>query len=48
MIIMSNSNDLLSKGFGTEQVQESLTFLLPEATISRMDYDTTRRKFAHQ
>ena len=43
-----HATDFDSKGFGTEQVQESLNVLLPEATISRMDYDTTRRKFAHQ
>ena len=40
--------DFDSKGFGTEQIQESLNALLPEATISRMDYDTTRKKYAHQ
>ena len=43
-----NATDFDSKGFGTEQVHESLNVLLPEATINRMDYDTTRRKFAHQ
>ncbi|MEC8853014.1 MAG: primosomal protein N' [Bacteroidota bacterium] len=43
-----NATDFSSKGFGTEQIQESLNTLLPEATISRMDYDTTRKKFAHQ
>lgn len=37
-----------SKGFGTEQIQENLNNLLPEASISRMDYDTTRKKHAHQ
>ena len=43
-----NSIDFKSKGFGTEQIQESLNALLPEAIISRMDYDTTRKKYAHQ
>ena len=43
-----NANDFDSKGFGTEQIQESLNALLPEANISRMDYDTTRKKYAHQ
>ena len=37
-----------SKGFGTEQIQENLQALLPDAVIKRMDYDTTRRKYAHQ
>ena len=43
-----SAKDFDSKGFGTEQIQESLNALLPEATISRMDYDTTRKKYAHQ
>ena len=36
--------DLDSKGFGTEQIQESLQLLIPAAVIKRMDYDTTRKK----
>ncbi len=43
-----SATDFGSKGFGTEQIQESLNALLPDATISRMDYDTTRKKYAHQ
>jgi primosomal protein N' (replication factor Y) len=36
------------KGLGTEKVEDDLKVLLPEAKISRMDYDTTRNKNAHQ
>lgn len=35
-------------GTGTQRVEESLTALIPEATIIRMDVDTTRRKGAHE
>lgn len=35
-------------GTGTERVEESLTKILPEARVIRMDVDTTRRKGAHE
>jgi len=35
-------------GTGTQRVEESLTSLIPEARIIRMDVDTTRRKGAHE
>lgn len=35
-------------GTGTERVEESLTQLIPEASVIRMDVDTTRRKGAHE
>lgn len=35
-------------GTGTQRVEESLTKLLPEARVIRMDVDTTRRKGAHE
>ncbi|WP_054677495.1 primosomal protein N' [Lacticaseibacillus sharpeae] len=34
-------------GTGTEKVEQTLTKLLPDARILRMDVDTTRRKGAH-
>ena len=43
-----DSNDFDAKGYGTEQIKESLDSFFPEANIARMDYDTTRRKYAHQ
>lgn len=35
-------------GTGTQRVEEALTQAIPEATIIRMDVDTTRRKGAHE
>lgn len=35
-------------GTGTQKVEESLTQLIPEARVIRMDNDTTRRKGAHE
>ena len=43
----SNKN-FLDKGFGTEQIEESLIELFPENIIKRMDHDTTRGKNAYQ
>ena len=39
-----NSNDLLSKGFGTEQVELELKEFFPKMRIARLDYDSTRAK----
>ena len=39
-----NSTDLLSKGFGTEQIELELKELYPHMRIARLDYDTTRAK----
>ena len=36
---------LSTKGFGTEQIQQELVDLFPNAKIGRMDQDTTRGKF---
>lgn len=38
------SNRLKMLGFGTEKLEDDLALLLPEARISRMDFDTTRNK----
>jgi len=35
-------------GTGTEQIEEALTKLIPEARVLRMDVDTTRKKGAHE
>tara|TARA_B100001758_G_C18416906_1_gene620848 strand:- start:4925 stop:7369 length:2445 start_codon:yes stop_codon:yes gene_type:complete len=42
------SKDFEDKGFGTEQIEESLKELFPEFITKRMDYDTTRGKHAYQ
>lgn len=41
------SETLDSKGFGTEQIEEELKELFPEAVIARMDQDTTKGKHAY-
>ena len=42
------SHELDSKGFGTEQVEEEVKKLLPDAKVARMDLDTTRGKYAYE
>lgn len=39
---------ILTKGFGTEMIEEDLAPLFPGAVIRRMDLDSTRSRFAHQ
>ncbi|MBO4581197.1 MAG: primosomal protein N' [Bacteroidales bacterium] len=36
------------KGFGTEMIEEELQTLFPQAHISRLDYDVTRKKDSHK
>src|SRR5699024_3637147 len=43
-----DSNLIRFFGTGTDCVEESLTRLIPEARIIRMDVDTTSRKGAHE
>lgn len=48
-ICPSCSSDLIRYfGTGTQRVEEALTELIPEASVIRMDVDTTRRKGAHE
>lgn len=42
------SPDLDTKGFGTEQIEEEVKQLFPEAKVGRMDLDTTRGKHAYE
>jgi len=39
---------LKSKGVGTQKIEEDLQELFPEASLLRMDFDTTRAKNAYQ
>ena len=39
-----NSAKITSVGFGTEQVEEEIKNLFPNYRVSRLDYDTTRKK----
>ncbi len=42
------SQTLDTKGFGTEQVEQELIALFPQANVGRMDLDTTRGKYAYE
>lgn len=42
------SQTLDTKGFGTEQVEQELHTLFPEANVGRMDLDTTRGKYGYE
>ena len=42
------STELDSKGFGTEQVEEEVKALFPEAKVARMDLDSTRGKYGYE
>ncbi len=42
------SNEITTKGFGTEQVETELKALFPKHKIARMDQDTTRGKYAYE
>ncbi|MBT6013308.1 MAG: primosomal protein N' [Flavobacteriales bacterium] len=40
-------NEIIDKGFGTEQIEEELKTLFPDAKTQRMDHDTTRKKHSY-
>ncbi|HLT33532.1 MAG TPA: primosomal protein N', partial [Aquaticitalea sp.] len=42
------SNELDSKGFGTEQIEEEVKVLFPDHKVARMDLDTTRGKYGFE
>lgn len=42
------SYDVKALGFGTEKLEDDLSLILPEASIKRMDLDTTRKKNAYE
>ncbi|NVO03727.1 MAG: primosomal protein N' [Bacteroidetes bacterium] len=43
-----NSKSLSLKGFGTEKIEDEIPIFFPDATVARMDLDTTRTKHAYQ
>jgi primosomal protein N' (replication factor Y) len=43
-----SSTRLLTSGYGTEKIMEELTSLFPEASVQRLDLDTTRTKTGYQ
>ncbi|MEO9484951.1 MAG: primosomal protein N' [Ekhidna sp.] len=42
------SKELRNVGFGTEELEEELKILFPQAIVQRMDLDTTRSKYGYQ
>ena len=42
------SQTMNTKGFGTEQVEQELHSLFPDAKVGRMDLDTTRGKYSYE
>ncbi len=42
------SQDLDSKGFGTEQIETEVKHLFPDYKVARMDLDTTRGKYGYE
>ncbi|MFT5306163.1 MAG: primosomal protein N' (replication factor Y) [Chitinophagales bacterium] len=42
------SNDVQIKGFGTEQIEDDIQILFPEAKVARLDLDSTRKKHGHE
>ncbi|HTN36659.1 MAG TPA: primosomal protein N' [Arachidicoccus sp.] len=45
--IACGSHDFQRKKFGTEQIEEAVAGLFPNARISRMDYDSVKGKYSH-
>ncbi len=43
-----SSHELEKKGTGTQQVEEEIAHLFPDAKVCRMDYDTTAGKHSHE
>lgn len=42
------STELRNVGFGTEELEEEIKLLFPQAIVQRMDLDTTRSKYGYQ
>lgn len=40
--------DLRNRGFGTEKIEDDIKALYPEASVARMDLDTTRTRTAYE
>jgi len=41
------SHALVTRGFGTEKIEEEISILFPEAALGRLDQDATRKKHAY-
>ena len=40
--------ELMSRGFGTERIEDDIRLIFPEARVARMDLDTTRTRSAYE
>lgn len=40
--------ELVNRGFGTEKIEDDIKVIFPEATVARMDLDTTRTRSAYE
>lgn len=40
--------EMINRGFGTEKVEDDIKLIFPEATVARMDLDTTRTRMAYE
>jgi primosomal protein N' (replication factor Y) len=40
--------EVVSRGFGTEKVEDDIKMIFPEASVARMDLDTTRTRSAYE
>ncbi len=47
LCLACQSPELDSKGFGTEQIEQEVKTLFPDARVARMDLDTTRGKYSY-
>jgi primosomal protein N' (replication factor Y) len=43
-----DSTEIVSRGFGTEKVEDDIKLVFPEASVARMDLDTTRTRSAYE
>ena len=42
------NTELITRGFGTEKIEDDIRILFPEAKVIRMDLDSTRSKYAYE
>lgn len=42
------SNNIQTRGFGTEKIEDDISLLFPKARVGRMDLDSTRKKNAYE
>ncbi len=45
---LARNGNLAQRGFGTEKIEDDVKLLFPEATVARMDLDTTRTRAAYE